>query len=29
MLEYQNEKNVFAKGYIANWSENFFVAKQV
>ena len=24
-----NEKNVFAKGYIANWSEKFFVVKQV
>ena len=24
-----NDKNVFAKGYIANWSEKFFVVKQV
>ena len=25
MLEFQNTKNVFAKGYAPNWSEEVFV----
>ena len=29
MLEYQNTKIFFAKGYIANWSEEVFVIKEV
>ena len=29
MLEYQNKKNNFTKGYVPNWSEEFFVIKKV
>ena len=29
MLEYQNKKNIFTKGYVPNWSEEFFVIKKV
>ena len=29
MLEYQNSKIIFAKGYIRNWSEEFFVIEEV
>ena len=29
MLEYQNIKIFFAKGYIPNWSEEVFVIKEV
>ena len=29
MLEYQNIKNIFAKGYVRNWSEEVFVIKKV
>ena len=29
LLEYQNIKNIFAKGNTPNWSENVFVHKKV
>ena len=29
MLEYQNSKIIFAKGYIPNWPEEFFVIEEV
>ena len=29
MLEYQNKKNIFAKKYTPNWSEEVFVIKEV
>ena len=29
MLEYQNKKNIFAKGYTPNWSEEVIVIKDV
>ena len=29
LLEYQNKKNTFAKGYTPNWSEEIFVIKKV
>ena len=29
MLEYQNSKIIFAKAYIPNWSEEFFVTEEV
>ena len=29
VLEYQNIKNIFAKGYSPNWSEKVFVIKRV
>ena len=29
MLEYQNKKNIFAKRYTPNWSEEDFVIKKV
>ena len=28
-LEYQDTKNIFAKGYPPNWSEEVFVTKEV
>ena len=28
MLEYQNIKNIFAKGYFPNWSEEVLVIKK-
>ena len=29
MLEYQNIKNIFAKGYVPNWPEEVLVIKKV
>ena len=29
LLEYQNKKNIFAKGYVPNWSEKVFMIKKV
>ena len=29
LLEYQNIKNIFAKGYVPNWSEEVFLIKKV
>ena len=29
LLEYQNTKNIFTKGYTPNWSEEGFVTKKV
>ena len=29
ILQYQNTKNIFAKGYTPNWSEEVFVIKKV
>ena len=29
LLEYQNIKNIFAKGYTPNWSEEAFMIKKV
>ena len=29
MLEFQNAKNVFAKGYAPNWSEEDFVVSKI
>ena len=29
MLEYQNKKNIFTKGYTPNWSEEVFLIKKV
>ena len=29
LLEYQNKKNIFAKGSVPNWSEEVFVIKKV
>ena len=29
MLEFQNAKNVFAKGYAPNWSEEVFVVSKI
>ena len=29
MLEHQNKKNIFTKGYTPNWSEEIFVFKKV
>ena len=28
LLEYQNIKNIFAKGYFPNWSEEVFMIKK-
>ena len=29
LLEYQNIKKIFAKGYVPNWSEEVFLIKKV
>ena len=29
MYEYQNKKNIFAKGFTPNWSEEIFVIKTI
>ena len=29
MLEFQNIKNIFAKGYLPNWSEEVFVVSKI
>ena len=29
MLEYQNKKNIFAKGYTTNWSGEVFVISKI
>ena len=29
LLEYQNIKNIFAKCYVPNWSEEVFVIKRI
>ena len=29
MLEYQNKKNIFAKGYTTNWSREVFVISKI
>ena len=29
LLEYQNTKSIFAKGYVPDWSEEVFVIKKI
>ena len=29
LLEYQNKKNILAKGYVPNWSEKVFMIKKI